>query len=216
MASIDGVRIESATPDHATAVSELVWSTGPSSYSYIFGERRLFDVFVQEAWRTPDSYFGHTDATLARDGERVVGVEIGFAGERNYETRANLAGVSSVLRAGGRLASSELAGILGRAEKASYLNPHVPHSAYYVLALAVVPEVRGRGVGARLLAHALKRARAAGCRSLHLDVLSDNAAVSFYRAHGLETVAETVAPEPHRCGVPMEMRMTIALAGDQA
>ncbi|HEV7735153.1 MAG TPA: GNAT family N-acetyltransferase, partial [Candidatus Binatia bacterium] len=106
--------------------------------------------------------------------------------------------------------------ILERADRASYLNPFVPPSAYYVLALAVAPHLRGTGLGARLLSHAMERGRRNGCRQLHLDVLSDNPAVGFYRARGLETMAETVAPEPHRHGVPMEMRMATSLAGGAA
>ena len=53
---------------------------------------------------------------------------------------------------------------------------------------------------------------ARGCHALHLDVLSDNRRSRFYRAHGLVTMAETIAPEPCRQhGVPMEMRMVAPL-----
>jgi ribosomal protein S18 acetylase RimI-like enzyme len=142
----------------------------------------------------------------------VVGLEIGFDGARNYRTRANLTPVASALVAEGALSSDDLAGILARADLASYLNPYVPASAYYVLALAVVPELRGTGIGAGLLRNAGAKGRRAGCRTLHLDVLSDNPAVAFYRAQGLVTMAETIAPEP--CGghgVPMEMRMVMPI-----
>jgi ribosomal protein S18 acetylase RimI-like enzyme len=159
----------------------------------------------------PETYFAHTEATLAvRDGE-VVGLEIGFEGVRNYRTRANLSAVAAALTDD----ADALAAVFERAELASYLNPLVPESAYYVLALAVIPGLRGAGVGARLLAHAMERGRQAGCRALHLDVLSDNPAVGFYRAHGLVTMAETIAPEPCRThGVPMEMRMVAPLQGE--
>ncbi len=201
---------------HRDAIPDLLWSTGPASYRYIFGDRATFDRFVGASWDTADTYFGHTEATVAVAGGAVVGLEIGSDGARNYETKANLAGVSMALVARGALTPSDLDGILERAERASYLNPFVPPSAYYVLALAVTPSLRGTGLGARLLTHALERGRRTGCRQLHLDVLSDNPAVGFYRARGLETVAETVAPEPHRHGVPMEMRMAMSLAGGVA
>jgi len=61
-------------------IAELVWSTGPASYSYIFGGRIRFDAFVEKSWRTPDTYFGHTEATVALCDGRVAGVEIGFTG----------------------------------------------------------------------------------------------------------------------------------------
>lgn len=212
-----GVHLADGTPAQRDAITGLVWSTGPASYAYIFGNRATFDVFVGASWITPETYFGHTEATVAlRDG-RVVGVEIGFDGARNYRTKANLAAVSAGLVGDGRLRMAELDGVLERADAASYLNPFVPSSAYYVLALAVTDDVRGTGVGAALLAHAVTRARRAGCRTLHLDVLSDNPAVGFYRARGLTTMAETVAPGPCReHGVPMELRMVTPVAGGDA
>jgi ribosomal protein S18 acetylase RimI-like enzyme len=209
----DPVHLVPGSTEHSGAVAELVWSTGPSSYFYIFGDRGRFDAFLERSWLTPDSYFGHTEATVALCDGRVAGLEIGFAGGRNYETKDNLAVVSAGLVANGAVTGQELLEIFARADKASYLNPYVPRHAYYVLALAVGPAMRGTGLGARLLANAMQKGRGAGCRELHLDVLSDNDAVGFYRAHGLETACETIAPEPHRAGVPMEMRMTIPLEG---
>ncbi|MEO6025839.1 MAG: GNAT family N-acetyltransferase [Candidatus Binatia bacterium] len=208
------IELTAGTPDQAARIAELVWSTGPASYSYIFGARERFDRFVGRAWQTAESYFGHTEATVALRGGEVVGVEIGFDGARNYRTRANMTPVGAGLIADGTVSTEDLIGVLERAEKASYLNPYVPDSAYYVLALAVMPDLRGSGLGARLLRNAFERGRRGGCAVLHLDVLSDNPAVGFYRAHGLVTVAETVAPEPCReHGVPMEMRMVASLSG---
>ena len=210
----DSERIElvAGTPEHAERIADLVWSTGPASYAYIFGSRARFERFVARAWQTPETYFGHTEGTVALRRGEAVGIEIGFDGARNYRTRANMTPVAATLVRDGGLTSDELAGVVARAEKASYLNPYVPDSAYYVLALAVAPALRRTGLGARLLRHAAERGRRAGCRALHLDVLSDNPAVAFYRAHGLVTVAETIAPEPCReHGVPMEMRMVMPL-----
>jgi ribosomal protein S18 acetylase RimI-like enzyme len=208
----DSIELVPGMPEHADRVTDLVWSTGPASYRYIFGERGRFDRFVGRAWQTPVTYFGHTEATVAMRRGEVVGLEIGFDGARNYRTRANLTPVATALTLEGAVSPDDLAGVFARAELASYLNPYVPDSAYYILALAVVPELRGTGVGARLLDHAVAKGTRLGCQALHLDVLSDNPAVEFYRAHGLVTTAETIAPEPCRQhGVPMEMRMVVPL-----
>ncbi len=217
MTSIDEVVLTRAATAEPDRIPDLVWSTGPASYRYIFGHRARFDRLLVRSWETPDTYFGHTEATVAVHGGRVVGLEIGYDGARSYRTRANLGAVTAGLVAEGALGSDELAALLLRADQASYLNPYVPDHAYYVLALAVVPELRGTGVGARLLANAVERGRRLGCRELHLDVLSDNPAVAFYRAHGLVTMAETIAPEPCRShGVPMELRMVRPLTGGES
>ncbi|MEM8745378.1 MAG: hypothetical protein AAGF91_01655, partial [Actinomycetota bacterium] len=60
-----------------------------------------------------------------------------------------------------------------------------------------------------LLRHALDQARSNGASGLQLDVLSDNPAVDFYRAHGLEVLVESKAPIPFENGVPIELRMGI-------
>ncbi len=213
----DDISLRAGSPDAGARIAELVWSTGAVSYDYIFGDRARFERFVARSWETPDTYFGHSEATVAVRAGEVVGVEIGFDGARNYRTRANVAPIATSLLAEGALDADDLTGVIERADAAGYLNPHVPDHAYYVLALAVTPAVRGSGVGARLLRHAMERGRRLGCRDLHLDVLSDNPAVAFYRAHGLVTMAETIAPGPCRAhGIPMEMRMVRPLTGEES
>lgn len=55
----------------------------------------------------------------------------------------------------------------------------------FVEDMVVCPQNRGRGVGERLLTHALAFARAEGCRRLTLLTDGDNgAAQAFYRKHG--------------------------------
>lgn len=56
--------------------------------------------------------------------------------------------------------------------------------------IAVDPAARGRGLGRRLLADAERRARAAGCSGLRLEVRQDNAAaVALYESAGYHRVA---------------------------
>ena len=109
----------------------------------------------------------------------------------------------------GKIQPDELAEIGRRTYHSSYLNAAIPSVVYYIHALAVEPTQRGRGIGAKLLRHAIKKGKQAGLRGLHLDVLSDNPAVNFYRAMGFECLVETVAPVPLENGVPMEMRMAM-------
>jgi ribosomal protein S18 acetylase RimI-like enzyme len=59
------------------------------------------------------------------------------------------------------------------------------------LAIAVVPNRRGRGIGEALLAALCERARADGYRALSLSVGRDNPAlVTFYEAHGFTQVGD--------------------------
>ena len=59
------------------------------------------------------------------------------------------------------------------------------------LAIAVVPNARGKGVGSKLLDALLARARAAGYPTVSLSVDRANAgAIELYRRHGFERVGE--------------------------
>ena len=59
------------------------------------------------------------------------------------------------------------------------------------LAIAVVPNARGKGVGAALLEALLDRARAEGYEAISLSVDRNNAgAIGLYERHGFERVGE--------------------------
>lgn len=60
----------------------------------------------------------------------------------------------------------------------------------WIYSLAVAPDRRGRGLGSRLLNHALAALKALGCVKVNLQILEANKAVRrFYEANGF-----TVAP----------------------
>ena len=53
--------------------------------------------------------------------------------------------------------------------------------------IVVGPKARGKGIGAKLLAHAEKAAKKRGCTMIGLEVREDNkAAISFYGSRGYE------------------------------
>jgi GNAT superfamily N-acetyltransferase len=58
------------------------------------------------------------------------------------------------------------------------------------VSIAVVPSMRGRGVGSRLLEALLKRARAEGFHALSLSVERDNPSRKLYERHGFRPVRE--------------------------
>ena len=129
-----------------------------------------------------------------------------------YRTRQQALGpVWQQLLAAGTLEEDDIKGVLERSELASWLNPVIHADTYYIHAIAVKPGFRGKRVGYRLIENAIDTAREAGYRKLQLDVLSDNPAVPFYHAVGLELLAETRAPKPAEFGVPPEYRMGMVL-----
>ncbi len=204
---------ESHAKKFASLIPNLIHMTGPSSYDFQFGkDRRLFDAFIEAAWLKPQTIFSHTEATLEIEAGELIGIEIGFGGQAWYAMKNILRDVSKALLDSGKTTLEALRIMGQRAREASYMNPYIPDTAYYVLALAVSDNHRGRGLGAKLLGNAIEAARNDGYRELHLDVLSDNPAVKFYQAMGFVCMAETVGSTACReFGIPMQMRMVFPL-----
>ena len=192
-------------------IPELMWSTGPISYEYHFGTRELFDAVALGSWRHRGSLFGFDAATVAVEDGRFMGVEIGMNGAEYRERQAALGPVWQQLIADGDIDRDVVPGVLRRSDHASRLNPVRYADTYYLHALAVKREFRGKLVGYQLIDRAIKRAKEHGYKRFQLDVLSDNPAVGFYRAVGLELLAETRAPKPAEFGVPLEYRMGMNL-----
>lgn len=57
-----------------------------------------------------------------------------------------------------------------------------------LMLLAVVPEVRGQGIGRALLQHSIELATKSGAASYFLEVRGDNPAIVLYEQAGLEQV----------------------------
>ena len=192
---------------HADEIPELAWSTGPVSYEYYMKRRSLFDAWVQRLWRTPGTLFSADSAILSIKEGKLLGVAIAFNGGK-YRERIRAGGPlwEEMLRAE-EVTTEEIVGVAERAKLASWLNPIIHSNTFYVHALAVKPEARGKRVGYSMMEYLFDEAKELGYQEFQLDVLSDNPAVGFYRSLGLEVLAETRAPKPAEFGVPIEFRM---------
>jgi GNAT superfamily N-acetyltransferase len=77
-----------------------------------------------------------------------------------------------------------------------YARLEVPGS-YYVSAMALFPEHRGKGLGARMLEIAREEARWSGCREVSLLVFGQNeGAIELYERNGFEVI-DRVRVVPH-------------------
>ena len=203
---------EAVRERYAPQIAELVWATGPVSYEYHFGDRELFDAIVLGSWFRDGTLFAADATSLAVEDGELMGIEIGMPGPEYRERQNALGPVWQDLVANQQIDAEAIPGVLERSEHASWLNPVIHADTYYIHALSVKPEYRGKRLGYHLIQNAMNKARAQGFAKLQLDVLSDNPAVDFYRAVGLELLAETRAPDPAAFGVPPEYRMGMVLS----
>ena len=155
----------------------------------------------------PGTIFSSDSAILSIEEGKLLGVAIAFNGGK-YRERIRAVGPlwEEMLKAD-EVTTEEIAGVTERAKLASWLNPVIYSNTFYVHALAVKQEARGKGVGYSMMEYLFERAKELGYQEFQLDVLSDNPAVGFYRSLGLEVLAETKAPKPAEFGVPIEFRM---------
>lgn len=83
---------------------------------------------------------------------------------------------------------------------------------YHVAQLYVLPAVRNRGVGSRLLAHAVARARALGCDAVSLSTAIGNPARRLYARAGFTVAARrTVAGYAGLTATPGHLLLTCRL-----
>ncbi len=125
--------------------------------------------------------------------------------------RAGLGPEWQKLIADGGIDPNVVPGVRQKSDRASWLNPVLHADTCCVHALVVKPQFRGKRIGYQLIDGAINRAKEQGYKRFLLDVLSDYPAVGFYRAVGLEVLAETCAPTPVEFGVLPEYRMGMNL-----
>tara|TARA_R110002110_G_scaffold105641_2_gene265395 strand:- start:1292 stop:1933 length:642 start_codon:yes stop_codon:yes gene_type:complete len=201
------------TAQFAAHIPELVRATGPKSYDYIFGPHKpLYQQFMARAWAASDNFFSHTQSVLALEDGAFLGVLIAHDGPEHYRLKDAVFPIIQDLIGHHDITPGLIKDLEVRADIASYMNPHVPGDCRYIIVVSVPETARGKGVGRTLMAYEIERARAAGYRTLHLDVMSDNPAVGLYAALGFEVMAETITPIPcRRHGIAMELRMVLVL-----
>ena len=180
-----------AKPDDADIAWKLIYDTDPELFDYYFnGDEDLMASCLSDWWRRPEGWFSHSSCTGAIYNGSLVGIEIGFSREVfQKHTRPTFYYAKETMN---RAAFEHFSGAFRNF--VPYLFPIIPRDAYYVQGLAVRPEIRGQGIGHKLLNAAFKRAKERGLKSCQLDVVSDSVAVNFYRKMGMEILSVTRMP----------------------
>ena len=139
---------------------------------------------LAEAYTRPDNDYSFQNVVFAEDDGSIVGMASGFtAAERGRFSDQPLkraAGFPAVRMRVVRIVCAPLFRIL----------TSIPDGDFYLLAMAVDKQMRGRGVGSTLMDHVEERARRNGSRRLCLDVAVKNAgARRLYEHRGMSVEA---------------------------
>ena len=158
---------------------------------------------IAEAYTRPDNDYSFQNVVLAQRGPSVVGMAAGFtaAQHRRFSDRPlkRAAGFPALRMRAVRILCAPMLRILTT----------IPEGDFYLLAMAVDDEMRGRGVGSALMYHVEERARRSGSSRLSLDVsVKNEGARRLYERRGMTVEARW---PKLRLVPPLFVRMSKAL-----
>jgi len=200
------VRFRPAAPEDAAVAVPLIYSSGPVAFDYVFTTRDGGDAraFLQHCFVDGAGEFGWRNHWVGQVEGKVVAVGAGFGAEAKW--RVTLAAARQILRHYGLRRGL---GVIARGLRVeSVIQP--PHGDMHYLAhLAVLPELRGHGVGRALIDQLVGMARDVGRSRVVLDVAASNPrAEALYRRAGFKVVGERKSRLANERGrVPDHRRM---------
>lgn len=183
-----------ATESESDVLADLVFGEPEQETQRVAA--RLFDVDDVEllrklfrlTWREAQNW---KSSELAL----VDGVPAGVLQTGGSSMRITPGVVLAVIRALGLRRTLRLP---GRLRIRGRVTPPKPDGAYLVSELHVLPEFRGRGIGAAILKHAEEDARKRGTTLMALSTLTTNPARRLYERFGFTVEDEAVDPEFER------------------
>lgn len=124
------------------------------------------------------------------DLDRIMAVmEVAFAPEWGEAwTRRQVSDSLAFPHTHARLAGRDGAVPCGKGAAAGFTLVRAAPGEEELLLVGVMPELRGNGIGAALLADAIERARIRGAQSMFLEMRENNPARSLYERHGFQPI----------------------------
>lgn len=168
----------------------LIYSSGPAAFDYAFKRAGVTaEDFLRAAFVDGAGMFGFPRHWVGEMGGRVVAAGTGYSGEVNL--RNMLTATRQIMLCYGPVSAVPV--MLNGLRLERIIQPP-PKQTYYLAHLGVNPDLRGEGIGTRLVEHLLKLGRAAGFQRAALDVaVSNPLAQALYERLGFVLEEERVS-----------------------
>jgi len=168
----------------------LIYSSGPAAFDYVFKRAGLSaEGFLLSAFVDGAGMFGYPRHWVGELGGNVVAVGTGYSGDVNL--RNMLSASRQILMNYGPI--SALPVMINGLRLEQIIQPP-PKQTYYLAHLGVAENMRGQGIGTRLVEHMLKLGRAAGFQQAALDVAASNPlAQALYERLGFSLAQERIS-----------------------
>jgi ribosomal protein S18 acetylase RimI-like enzyme len=186
-----------ARADDQGPIAELVYSSGNDVYDYLHGSRARALAFIDHEFRSGRGFAGYSHLSVAVLEGQVVATG-SFYDRAAYAPRSR----ETLLNT---LTFHKLRGlaVLPRMQNVGRVMKAPKPGELYLSNFGVLPALRGRGIGTRLLAARLERAAAEGYTLLGLHVSTGNPrGQALYERLGLTMTREVPFPDPRAAVLP--------------
>lgn len=178
------LEIRPARPEDQGPIAELMYSSGPEIYDFLYHEQALD--FIRYEFARGDGICGWRNLTVAVQGGKVVGTSC-FYDKATYGTLAmgtarNFFGFFGVLGA---------LPVLWRSRHTSSVMKPPRTGELYLANFGVDPACRSQGIGSAIIHRKIQEARTLGYRLFGLDVAVTNPrGQALYTRLGLQVIRE--------------------------
>ena len=201
------MEIRTARPNDNGDISQLMYSSGIELYDFIFktADKTAID-FIQYEFLSGQGFCGYNNVTVAINDQRVIATGCFFDGkvfnQLVWGTVKNIFSFYGPFKA---------FSILARSRHTSSVMRTPRKTEMYLSNFGVDPNLRGTGIGSKMIEHQRNIATKNGYNMLSLDVADNNPrAESLYTRLGFKVVREKVFPNTN-ANIPRTKEMKLAL-----
>jgi ribosomal protein S18 acetylase RimI-like enzyme len=197
-----------AKPEDAEAMVPLVYSSGPLVFEYVFSHQTKVNAkeYLFRVLQKPAGEFGYETHIVGTVDDKVVAAGAGYTGATTFPFF--ISAVKQIFGTYGLIGGIKVSRRGLHTE--SVIKPP-KGKEFCVSHLGVDPEMRGRGIGEKMVNHLLEQGRELGGTKAVLDVSVENPrAEALYTKMGFTTEQEMVSEYSNETGRVMNhLRMVL-------
>jgi len=165
------VNFRPARPEDAEPMVPLVYSSGPAVFDYVFSHQTKVSAkeYLYRTLQQPAGEFGYKSHIVGTIDEKVVAAGAGFTGATTFPFF-----ISAVKQIFGTYGLIGGINVSRRGLQTEGVIKPPKGNEFAVLHLGVDPEMRGHGIGEKMVNHLLAQGRESGGTKAVLDVSVEN------------------------------------------